>query len=51
MYVFPVDEAAPLPSEWARFAEKPTHPWSLDPAEITAHRDAWLQQWSDVTSR
>jgi thiamine transport system substrate-binding protein len=51
MYVFPVDTSVPLPTQWARFARKPTHPWSLSPAEISAHRNDWLQQWSDVTSR
>jgi len=51
MYVFPVDSSVPLPADWAKFAEKPTDPWSLDPGEITDHRDEWLQQWSDLTSR
>lgn len=51
MYVFPVDSSVQLPADWARFAEQPTDPYSVDPAEISAHRDEWLRAWSDVTSR
>jgi thiamine transport system substrate-binding protein len=51
MYVFPVDSRTKLPAEWASYAVQPTHPFTLDPAEIAAHRDEWLTTWSDVTSR
>ncbi len=51
MYVFPVDSSVQLPAEWAKFAKQPTDPWSVDPADISAHRDEWLRDWSDVTSR
>lgn len=51
MYVFPVDSSVELPREWAEFAEQPDEPWEVDPAEITENRDAWLRDWSDITSR
>ncbi|GAA1134839.1 thiamine ABC transporter substrate-binding protein [Nocardioides aquiterrae] len=51
MYVFPVDASVPLPKEWASFAKQPTDPYAVDPADISAHRDEWLREWSDVTSR
>jgi thiamine transport system substrate-binding protein len=51
MYVFPVRSGTPLPSTWAKFAVQPTHPFTVSPARITKHRDAWLQQWSDLVSR
>jgi thiamine transport system substrate-binding protein len=51
MYVFPVDANAKLPSDWAEFAVRPVQPFAVDPAEIAEHRDDWLEQWSDVTSR
>jgi thiamine transport system substrate-binding protein len=51
MYVFPVDAGATLPPDWAKFAKQPEHALSVDPAEIAANRDAWLTDWSDVTSR
>lgn len=51
MYVFPVDAGVELPAEWARFATQPEDPWQVDPAEISANRDDWLREWSDITSR
>jgi thiamine transport system substrate-binding protein len=49
--VFPVDASAPLPPDWAEFAVQPESPYVVDPAEVAANRDAWLTEWSDVTSR
>jgi thiamine transport system substrate-binding protein len=51
MYVFPVRQGTPLPAAWARYAVQPTHPYAVSPAEISAHRDAWLREWSDIASR
>ena len=51
MYVFPVDSSVELPAEWAEFAQQPTDPLEVDPADIDEHRDAWLREWSDLTSR
>jgi thiamine transport system substrate-binding protein len=51
MYVFPVVDGVKLPSDWAKFAVQPTKPYAVDPADIAAHRDEWLRDWSDITSR
>lgn len=51
MYVFPVRDDVTLPKDWARFAERPADPASLDPAEVAAERDQWLQEWTEVTTR
>jgi thiamine transport system substrate-binding protein len=51
MYVFPVRRGTPLPAAWARFAVQPQHPYAVSPADISAHRDAWLREWSDIVSR
>jgi len=51
MYVFPVRSGTPLPTAWARYAVQPTHPLTVSPADITAHRDEWLRQWSDLVSQ
>lgn len=51
MYVFPVDPSAKLPAEWAKFAKKPTDPLVVPPSDISEHRDEWLRDWSDITSR
>lgn len=51
MYVYPVDSAAPLPAGWDTFARVAPTPYVVQPADITANRDTWLRQWSDVTGR
>lgn len=51
MYVFPVAEDVEIPEEWARFAEQPDQPLAVDPADVTAHRQEWLQEWTDIISR
>jgi thiamine transport system substrate-binding protein len=51
MYVFPVADGVELPPEWAKYAEQPTDPYEVDPAEVSANRETWLREWSDVTSR
>ncbi len=50
MYVFPVDADAPLPPEWAEFAEQPSAPIDVTPDEIAEHRRAWLTEWTDIAS-
>jgi thiamine transport system substrate-binding protein len=51
MYVFPVDPAAKLPTEWAKWATPAPHPFVVSPDEIDAKRKTWLTEWSDLTSR
>ena len=51
MYVFPVMPGATVPDDWARFAQQPTDPYEVDPADIAAHREEWLTEWTDVISR
>lgn len=51
MYVFPVADGVELPADWARYAEQPSDPYTVDPADVDAHRDEWLRTWSDITSR
>ncbi|MGI8523923.1 MAG: thiamine ABC transporter substrate-binding protein [Nocardioides sp.] len=51
MYVFPVRKATKLPSEWAKFAVQPTHPYDVSPADISSHRDQWLTQWDDLVTQ
>ena len=50
MYVYPVDDATPLPPLWEQWAEPAAEPIEVDPAEITAQRDDWIRTWSDVTA-
>jgi thiamine transport system substrate-binding protein len=51
MFVFPVRQGTPLPASWAKFAVQPEHPYDVSPADISAHRDTWLRQWSGIVSR
>lgn len=51
MYVYPVDSAATLPADWARFATPATKPWPMSPATIAAKRTEWLSQWRDLVSQ
>lgn len=51
MYVFPVAADTELPALWASHAIQPEEPLTLDPADIAEHRDQWLTEWSDITSR
>ncbi|HEX8780049.1 MAG TPA: thiamine ABC transporter substrate-binding protein [Nocardioides sp.] len=51
MYVFPVSDEVELPADWAKHAQQPTDPYTVDPAEIAAQREQWLTEWTDVTTR
>lgn len=51
MYVFPVVEGTPLPKEWAKFAVQPETTLEVGPSEIDGHRDEWLSDWTDITTR
>ena len=48
MYVFPVNAAATLPAAWAEFAEIAENPHVIDPAEIDANRERWIQEWAAI---
>ena len=51
MYVFPVVDGVELPEAWATFAQRPAEPKAVDPAEVAEQRDAWLQEWTEITTR
>jgi thiamine transport system substrate-binding protein len=51
MYVFPVASGVALPEAWERFAVTPDDPYAVDPATVAEHRQDWLTEWTDVTSR
>ncbi len=48
MYMYPVSSAVPLPQEWAAFAPLSDSPFHVEPADITQHRQEWLQEWSEL---
>jgi thiamine transport system substrate-binding protein len=50
MYVYPASDATELPPDWARLAPLAEHPVIMDPAEIAANRQAWLDAWATATA-
>lgn len=48
MYVYPVSSSVEVPAEWAQYAPLSADPWTLDPADIDAHRDEWIQTWTET---
>jgi thiamine transport system substrate-binding protein len=51
MFVFPVVDGVRLPPAWEEHAEQPASPYRLDPDEIAANREAWLEEWRDIVTR
>lgn len=53
MFVYPVREDVPLPAEFDEFAERPSREQTaeLDPSEIAAGLEKWLDQWTQVVSQ
>jgi thiamine transport system substrate-binding protein len=46
MFVFPVRDGTKLPAVFTKFAEIAPSPLTLPAADISAHRDAWIEQWT-----
>lgn len=51
MFVFPVNPHASLPEAFAKYAQIPEEPASLDPALIAEKRQAWIDAWSEAVLR
>ena len=48
MFVYPVVPGVPLPEVFTRYAITPAHVAALPPAEVDAHREAWVKKWLDL---
>ncbi len=51
MYVYPVVPDAALPDVFTKYAVVPATSLSLPPADIAAHRDEWIDEWTNVVLR
>jgi thiamine transport system substrate-binding protein len=51
MFVFPVNPDAALPDEFVQYAQIPEQPAELDPSEIAANREQWIQAWTETVLR
>ncbi len=46
MYVYPVSSSVDVPQAWAEYAPLADNPRTMDPAEISANRDAYIADWT-----
>lgn len=50
-FVFPANSNATLPDEFVAYTILPESPAQLDPDEIAANRERWIQEWVAVMER
>ncbi|MCP2266282.1 thiamine ABC transporter substrate binding subunit [Promicromonospora thailandica] len=48
MYMYPADPAVGLPEDWQRFAPQAEAPFEVDPADVSEHRDEWIERWTET---
>ena len=51
MFVFPVNENATVPPEFIQFSVIPADPLRVPASDIEAHREAWIETWTDIVVR
>jgi thiamine transport system substrate-binding protein len=51
MYVNPVVTGAKVPAEFVKWAVDPVHPYTIDPATISARRTDWIKEWTNLVVR
>jgi thiamine transport system substrate-binding protein len=51
MFVYPAATDTPLPEVFTEYATPAPDPYELSPAEIGAHRDEWIEAWTDHVLR
>lgn len=51
LFVVPVNPDAVLPEVFTQFAIIPQNPLTLDAADISSNRVAWLDTWTDIMLR
>ena len=51
MFVFPALNSAALPDAFTQWAEQPANVNAIPPADIEAHREEWIEAWTDVVLR
>jgi thiamine transport system substrate-binding protein len=51
MFVYPVRQGTPLPPEFVAHAVAPEEVSELAPADIDAHREEWIDTWTDLVIR
>ncbi|PUB28051.1 thiamine transport system substrate-binding protein [Promicromonospora sp. AC04] len=46
MYMYPADSSVQLPEDWQKFAPQAEAPFEVDPADVSEHRDEWIERWT-----
>jgi thiamine transport system substrate-binding protein len=47
-FVFPANETVDLPAEFVEHTSLPETPASIDPADIDANRERWIEEWTRI---
>lgn len=48
MFVYPVNQNATLPDAFVKYSQAPSEPAVLSPEDISANRDAWIEEWTQA---
>jgi thiamine transport system substrate-binding protein len=48
MYMYPADSSVSLPESWQQFAPLAESPFEVDPAQVSEHRDEWIERWTET---
>ncbi|MFI6425535.1 thiamine ABC transporter substrate binding subunit [Promicromonospora sp. NPDC050880] len=48
MYMYPADASVELPADWQKFAPQAEAPFEVDPADVSEHRDEWIERWTET---
>ncbi|MDR7383546.1 thiamine ABC transporter substrate-binding protein [Promicromonospora iranensis] len=48
MYMYPADSSVELPKDWQKFAPQAEAPFEVEPAEVSEHRDEWIERWTET---
>ena len=51
MFVYPANSQTDIGDLFRQWAETPTEPIAIPPADIAAHQQAWIEAWTDAVLR
>jgi thiamine transport system substrate-binding protein len=51
MFVYPANENATLPELFTQYGQIPAAPAVVNPADIEANREVWIEAWTNVMLR
>jgi len=51
LFVYPARPDTSLPPEFTKYSVQPDHPLTVAPADIAAHREEWVDAWTEIVLR